>query len=105
MTDKELREIKRRWRADKSNVSRIVGCFVNSSGQILSRINQSLTLGESDLNERLLTVMRKALSGSIGVALSELDFSTRSVESGEEHALLMRLRDSELRDSDALERF
>lgn len=31
MNQKELSELRRRWRLDKNAVSRIYGCFVNSS--------------------------------------------------------------------------
>lgn len=32
MTQKEINEIKRRFRADKSAISRIYGCYVNAPG-------------------------------------------------------------------------
>lgn len=105
MTDKELREIKRRFRPERSNVPRIVGCFVNETGQIIARIAQSLTLGESIVSEKLLGTMKKALSGSLGTNLTEIAFSTRQVTDSEEHKLLMGLVKSELRDPDLLERF
>ena len=40
MTEKELREIKRRFRAERSNIPRIVGCFVNQNNQIIASISQ-----------------------------------------------------------------
>ncbi len=105
MTEKNLREIKRRFRPDKNNIPRIVGAFVNESGQILSRISQSLGLGESSVSEMLLSTMKKTLSGSIGTSLTEIDFSTKDVSDGEKHALLMGLRKSNLKDADLLEKF
>ena len=104
MNEKELREIKRRFRPDRSNIPNIVGCFVNSSGQIISRFNQSILLSESDESEELLSVMKKTLSGSLGTNLLDIEFSTRDVTDGEEHKLLMAVRDSHLRDEAALSR-
>ena len=105
MNEKELREIKRRFRPDRSNIPNIVGCFINSSGQIISRFNQSILLTENDESEELLAVMKKTLSGSLGTNLCDIEFSTRDVTDGEEHKLISLLRDSHLRDEGALTSF
>ena len=105
MTERELRELKRRFRPERANISRIVGCFVNENGQILYKISQPMGLGESTTQEMLLGVMKKALSGSLGSNLTEFDFSTKDVSEGEEHALLMALRKSSLSDAEALDKF
>ena len=105
MTEKELREIKRRFRPERSNISKIVGCFVNENKQIIYRINQPVEFAESELSERLLSAMKKVLSGSLGTSLTDISFSTKDVLEGEEHKLLMKLRESHLSDSDALEKF
>ncbi len=105
MKDIELREIKRRFTPDRCNIAKIVGCFVNENKQIIYRINQSIGLSDSDAGEKLLSTMKKSLSGSIGTALTNIEFSTRQVLESEEHKLLMRLRESRLSDSDALEAF
>ena len=105
MNEKELREIKRRFRPDKSNIPNIVGCFINGEGQIISRFSQSILLSENDESEALLSVMKKTLSGSLGTNLIDIEFSTRDVTDGEEHKLLMKLRDSHLRDEGALTDF
>ena len=103
MNERELREIKRRFRPDKCNIPAIRGCFVNENKQILARINQSLAMSGESSAERLLCVMKKALSGSLGTNLIELSFRTRDVEVSEEHKLLMRLRSSALSDEGALD--
>ncbi len=105
MIDRELREIKRRFRPDRCNAARIVGAFVNSNKEIVYKINQPLGITESDASEKLLSVMKKVLSGNIGTGLSEIEFSTRAVEAGEEHRLLMEMRASALKDASVLDRF
>ena len=105
MNERELREIKRRFRPDRSNIPNIVGCFVNSSGQIISRFKQSILLSENDESEALLSVMKKTLSGSLGTNLCDIEFSTKDVLEGEEHKLLMSLRDSHLKDEATLSAF
>lgn len=105
MTEKELREIKRRFRPERSNISKIVGCFVNENKQIIYRISQSIDFGDTAVSERLLTSMKKVLSGSLGTNINEISFSTKQVLESEEHKLLMKLRESRLSDSDTLEAF
>jgi len=105
MTEKELREIKRRFRPEKSNVSKIVGCFVNGNGQIIAKISQPLAIGDSLVSEKLLSVMKKTLSGSLGTNLTDIAFSTKQVSESEEHKLLMGLLGSHLSDDALLEKF
>lgn len=105
MTEKELREIKRRFRPEKSNIPKIVGCLVNGNKQIISKISQSIGLGESLASEKLLGVMKKSLSGSLGTNLTDISFTTKQVSDGEEHKLLMELLKSRLDDPEVLDRF
>ena len=105
MTERELREIKRRFRPDKNNIPSIVGCFVNENKEIIYKISQSIALSESLVSEKLLAVMKKTLSGSLGTNLTDIEFSTKQVSEGEEHALLMGLLKSELRDEALLDKF
>ena len=105
MTEKELREIKRRFRPEKSNVPKIVGCFVNANNQIISKISQPIGVTDSVVSEKLLSVMKKTLSGSLGTNLTSIDFSTKQVSESEEHALLMTLLKSRLSDEAALDKF
>ena len=105
MIERELREIKRRFRPERSNIPRIVGCFVNGNGQIVSKITQTLALGDSLVTEMLLKVMKKTLSGGLGTTLTNVSFSTKQVAESEEHKLLMALRSSELKDAELLDRF
>ncbi len=105
MNEKELREIKRRFRPDRSNIPAIVGCFVNANGEIISRINQSVLMSETQESEALLGVMKKTLSGSLGTNLLDISFTTKDVTDGEEHKLLMSLRETKLQNAELLERF
>ena len=105
MTEKELREIKRRFRPDKNNIPRIVGCLVNTNGEIYARISQPIGMADSVVAEKLLSIMKKALGGTIGTSLHERSFSTRDVTESEAHKLLMRLRETGLSDSETAESF
>lgn len=105
MNDKELREIRRRFRPDKNNIMTIQGCIVNSEKNIVANFKQPLSTTSTEETEKLLSVMKKSLSGSLGTNLLSMDFSTKQVESSEEHGLLMKLRSSALKDTEALNAF
>ena len=102
MIEKEIAELRRRYRKDKSNISRICGCFVNEKKEIISEFDQSLGLMQEDDADALLAVLKKTLSGYIGRNLIEINFSAAQVMEGDEHKLLTDLRSTELRDADTV---
>lgn len=105
MNEKEIAELRRRFRADKSSISRVRGCYVNEKREIISQFDQSLgILGQTE-SEQLLTTLRKTLSGTLGKNLLDIPFDTRQVVEGDQHKLLMTLRNSSLRDEEAVSAF
>ena len=105
MTEREIREIKRRFRPEKGNISRVVGCFVNENKQILAHIAQPIAMGDSIVGDKLLATLKKTLSGAVGTSLTDIAFSTRDTTESEEHALLMGLVKTRLSDNDLLAKF
>lgn len=105
MTEKEIREIKRRFRPDRGNISRVVGCFVNENKQILAHISQSIAMADNIVGEKLLATFKKTLSGSVGTTLADITFTTRDTTQSEEHSLLMGLVKSRLNDTELLGKF
>lgn len=63
MNEKEISEIRRRFRHDKSNIQKIRGCYVNEKGEIISEFDQSLSLMSEADSESLLKIIKKTLSG------------------------------------------
>lgn len=100
MTEKEIAEIRRRFRADKSNISHVCGCFVNEKKEIISEFDQSLGMMPEDDAEAMLKILKKTLSGTVGRNLFDVEFSTQQVLEGEEHKLLSELRHTQLRDTE-----
>lgn len=105
MNEKEVAEIRRRFRPEKSSVNHVRGCYVSPQGEVVSRFDQSLALMPQEEGENLLNLLRKSLSGSLGRNLIGVSFSTAQVVDSPEHKLLMALRDSELKDEESLEAF
>lgn len=105
MTEREVAELRRRFKADKSNITRVKGCYVNASGEQVCTFDQSMVqLGQEEW-EMVLGSLRRTLSGTLGKNLLELEFDTQQVAYGEEHRLLMTLRSSQLEDEEALDAF
>ena len=105
MNEKEIAEIRRRFRPEKSNITRIRGCYVNDQREIVSEFSQPLGLMPQEESEELLAILKKTLSGAIGKNLIDIEFATQQVLEGEEHKLLMALKDSSLENDDAVREF
>ena len=93
MNKKEISEIRRRFRPDKANIGRIYGCYVNSSKEVISYIDESVSLMPQEEAQQYLNFLKKALSGAPGKNLTDIVFSTEQVMDSEEHRLLMSLRE------------
>lgn len=99
MNQKEVSELRRRFRPEKSVISHIYGCYVNGSREIISYLDEPLGMMPGEEAEKYLGLLKKALSGTLGRNLVDIVFSTQQVVDSEEHRLLMALRDSQLKDS------
>ena len=66
MNQKELNELRRRWKPDKNAISRIYGCFVNSNKEIITDLDESLGMMTQEEAEKYLSLLKKALSGALG---------------------------------------
>ena len=100
MNQKEVSELRRRFQPDRTAVSHIYGCYVNTKREIISYIDEPLGLMPEDEAGQYLALLKKALSGKLGKNLIDIVFSTRQVMDSEEHRVLMALRDGELKDAE-----
>lgn len=105
MNQREISELRRRFRPEKSAISRVYGCFVNGGGEIVSDLNESFGMMPAEEAEKYLSLLKKVLSGALGRNLIDIVFSTQQVADSDEHRLLTALRDSALKDTDARQTF
>ena len=103
MNEKEVAELRRRFRPDRSGVSHVRGCYVNENREIVSQFDQPLGVMTQEENEKLLALLKRTLSGTLGKNLLDISFATQQVVRGLEHKRLMDLRGSELKDEEAVE--
>lgn len=105
MNTKEIGEIRRRVRKDRSNMTAIYGCYVNDNKEIISTFRLSTGMMSENESDRYFGLLRRSLSGTIGKNLIDLSFKTSQVADSPEHKLLMDLRSSALADSEKLDDF
>jgi len=100
MNTKEIGEIRRRVRRDRSNMTAIYGCYVNDNQEIISEFRRSTGMMPENEAEKYFGLLRRSLSGTIGKNLIDITFQTSQVASSAEHKLLMDLRKSALQDDE-----
>jgi len=101
MNDKEIGELRRRMRRDRSNMTNLFGCYVNDKKEIISQFSQSLGLMPENEAEKYFALLKRTLSGQLGKNLIDISFKTSQVADSPEHKLLMGMRDIRCKD-DAL---
>ena len=105
MKDKEIGEIRRHIRRDRSNMTAIYGCFVSEGKEIISKFRLSTGMMPENESDKYFALMKKVLSGSQGKNLIDISFRTQQVVDSPEHKLLTALKDSQLKDEEALDSF
>ncbi len=105
MIEKEIGEIRRTLTFDKTAIQTICGCYVNGKREIISTFEQSVGLMPEEEVEKYLTLFKKVLSGTPEKNLIDISFTSAQVTDSEEHRLLMALKNSELKDKEAVEKF
>ena len=105
MNTKEIGEIRRRVRRDRSNMTAIYGCYVNDNKEIISTFRKSTATMSENEAEKYFSLLKRSLSGGLGKNLIDITFKTSQVASSPEHGLLMDLRKTELKDESFLEAF
>ena len=103
MNQKELNEIRRRFKPDRTAISKVYGCYVSSARQIISYIDAPMGLMSQEEQEMFLNLLKKSLSGALGRNLIDIVFSTAQVADSDEHRLLQTLRQTALQDPNARE--
>ncbi len=96
MNTREVSELRRHIRRDRSNITAIYGCYVNSNKEIISEFRRSTAMMSENEAEKYFGILKRSLSGSLGKNLIDIHFKTSQVVDSEEHKLLMDLRSTQL---------
>ncbi len=100
MNEREIGEIRRRTRRDRSNMTSIYGCYVNGQNEIVSSFRQSVGMMPENEAEKYFGVLKRTMSGTIGKNLIDISFRTAQVADSPEHKFLMDLRKTALQDDE-----
>ena len=100
MNNKEIGEIRRRLRRERSNITAIYGCYVNENREMIAEFRQSTGIMPENEADKYYGLLRRALSGTIGKNLIDITFKTSQVADSPEHKLLMDLRATALKDDE-----
>ena len=68
MIDKELRELRRRLRPQKNNITKIHGCYVTGSGEIITSFTRSVAMMPENEAEKYLAILKPNHDGRAGQA-------------------------------------
>lgn len=98
MNTKEIGEIRRRARRDRSNMTALYGCYVNDNKEIISEFRQSIGIMPENEADKYFALLRRTLSGQLGKNLIDITFKTSQVADSPEHKLLMELRETKLKE-------
>jgi len=105
MLKPEINEIKKRFTQSKCAIDRIVGCYVDAEKNKKMKFKDVfLALPEEDMF-KYFEIFRKALSGTLGKNLVNLEFPLASEEEGGTQNTLLKLRNSKLDDEEMLDAF
>lgn len=105
MLKQEIAEIKKLFTPKKCSIDRICGCYVDGEKNKKALFRQAfLSLPEEEMF-KYFEILRKALSGTVGKNLINLEFPLSSEEAGGTQEFLYRLKNSGLKEDDLLEEF
>ena len=100
MNTREIGEIRRHTRRDRSNMTAIYGCYVNDNQEIIAQFRQSTGMMSENEGEKYYALFKRVLSGTVGKNLIDICFKTSQVADSDEHRSLMGLRSSVLQDGE-----
>lgn len=105
MNKKEISEIKRIYTISNCSITRICGCYVDAEKNILTTKKEAfLSLPEEEVF-KYFELLRKGLSGSLDKNLLNMEFPLEEEKNGVAHDLLLKLRNSHLKDNVIIDQF
>jgi len=105
MNKKEVTEIKKQFTPNNCAITRICGCYVDGEKDKKATFKDAfLSLPEEEMF-KYFDLFRKALSGTVGKNLLNMEFPLATENEGGTQEALLKLRDSRLTDDHLLDEF
>ena len=103
LRNKDILELKRRFKKEACTITKMCGCYVDANKNKVVELNETFLNLEDEEFYKYLDIAKKALSGTIGNNLLELHFTKEEEEQGGKQQYLLGLRESGLRNPELLE--
>lgn len=104
VSKKDINEIKRRFKKEECTFQRLCGCYVDAGRNKVTSFSETFLNLEDEEFYKYLDIAKKALSGTIGNNILELEFPMASETDGGMQQFFMGLRESELKNDDLNDR-
>lgn len=105
MNKKEIAELKRRFKKEEASFSYLCGCYVDCNRNKICKFGSKFLTLEEEEYYKYLEIANKALSGTLGNNLLELNFPIEEEAVGGRQQILMALRDTKLQDEALLDTY
>lgn len=105
MIKSEVAEIKKQFKHDTCSITKLSGCYVDGEKEIKARFTETFLSMPEEETFKYFEIFKKTLSGTIGKNLLNLDIPTETELEGGPQEILLKLRDSELKDEALLDEF
>lgn len=102
MTKQEIGEIKKIFKMNSCSIDRVTGCYVDGEKNIRATFMQPLLSMPEEEIFKYLEILKKSLSGTLEKNLHTIVFSLDAEQDGGQQNELLKLRDSKLKNPDAL---
>jgi hypothetical protein len=100
MINSEILEIKKQFNHENCSITKVSGCYIDGEKTIRSRFTETFLCLPEEETFKYLEIFKKALSGTVEKNLINMELA-----SAESQDILLKLRDSELKDEDLLDDF
>lgn len=104
MTKKDILELKRRMKKEACTFTKLCGCYVDGNKNVILKINETFLNLKDEEFFKYLDIAKKALSGTIGNNLLELEFAPVGEGEDSMQSFLLGIRDSKLKNEALLDR-
>lgn len=105
MNKKEVNEIKKQFSPANCAITRICGCYVNYDKEKKAQLKEAFLSLSEDENFKYFTIFKKALSGTMGRNLLNMEFPREQEAEGGTQVFLTELLNSKLNDDNLLSVF
>lgn len=105
MNKKEITEIKKQLSQENCTITSICGCYVDGEKNKKAVFREAFLALPQEEMLKYFEIFKKALTGTLGKNLLNMEFPSASEQSGGTQEMLLQLRDSELKDDGLLDNF